>query len=64
VAPDLTHVGSRQMIAANCYKNNDAYLEAWITHAQSLKPQAQMPNFTYFNGEQLTDLVAYLRQLQ
>jgi cytochrome c oxidase subunit 2 len=64
VAPDLTHVGSRQMIAANCYKNNDAYLEAWITHAQSLKPQAQMPNFTYFSGEQLTDLVAYLRQLQ
>lgn len=64
VAPDLTHIGSRQMIAANYYRNNDAYLEAWITHAQSLKPEAEMPNFTLFNGEQLTDLVAYLRQLQ
>jgi cytochrome c oxidase subunit 2 len=64
VAPDLTHIGSRQMIAANYYHNNDAYLEAWITHAQSLKPQSEMPDFTYFTGEKLADLVAYLRQLQ
>jgi cytochrome c oxidase subunit 2 len=64
VAPDLTHIGSRKMIAANVYTNNDAYLEAWITHAQSLKPNAQMPNLTQFTGSQLHDLVAYLRQLQ
>jgi len=64
VAPDLTHIGSRKMIAANVYRNNDAYLEAWITHAQSLKPESQMPNLTQFTGQQLTDLVAYLRQLQ
>ena len=64
VAPDLTHIGSRRMIAANVYQNNDAYLEAWITHAQSLKPGAEMPNLTHFTGQQLADLVAYLRQLQ
>jgi cytochrome c oxidase subunit 2 len=64
VAPDLTHIGSRQYIAANSFPNNDAYLEAWVTHAQSLKPEAQMPDLTQFNGEQLSDLVAYLRQLQ
>jgi cytochrome c oxidase subunit 2 len=64
VAPDLTHIGSREYIAANSYRNNDAYLEAWVTHAQSLKPEAQMPNLTQFSGEQLHDLVAYLRQLQ
>jgi cytochrome c oxidase subunit 2 len=64
VAPDLTHIGSRHYIAANSYPNNDAYLEAWITHAQSLKPEAAMPNLTQFNGQQLRDLVAYLRQLQ
>jgi cytochrome c oxidase subunit 2 len=64
VAPDLTHIGSRQMIAADSYQNNDAYLEAWVTHAQSLKPEAEMPNLTQFSGEQLHDLVAYLRQLQ
>jgi cytochrome c oxidase subunit 2 len=64
VAPDLTHIGSRMMIAANCYQNNDGYLEAWITHAQSLKPESEMPNLTFFSGPQLADLVAYLRQLQ
>lgn len=64
VAPDLTHIGSRAYIAANSYMNNDAYLEAWVTHAQSLKPGAQMPNLTQFSGEQLHELVAYLRQLQ
>ena len=64
VAPDLTHIGSRQMIASNYYKNNDAFLEAWITHAQSLKPEAEMPNLTHFSGKQLADMVAYLRQLQ
>ncbi len=64
VAPDLTHIGSRQMIAANNFPNNDAYLEAWITHAQSLKPEAQMPDLTQFSGVQLQDLVQYLRQLQ
>lgn len=62
--PDLTHVGSRQYLAANTIPNNDAYLEAWITHAQSFKPEAQMPDLTQFDGRQLQGLVAYLRQLQ
>jgi len=64
VAPDLTHIGSRRYIAGNSFPNNDAYLEAWVTHAQSLKPEAQMPDLAQFSGEQLRDLVAYLRQLQ
>jgi cytochrome c oxidase subunit 2 len=64
VAPDLTHIGSRQYIAANSYPNNDAYLEAWVTHAQSLKPEVQMPDLVQFTGSQLQNLVAYLRQLQ
>ena len=64
VAPDLTHIGSRAMIASDVYPNNDAYLEAWINHAQSLKPGCEMPDLTQFSGVQLTQLVAYLRQLK
>lgn len=64
VAPDLTHIGSRMMIASDMYPNNNAYLEAWVTHAQSLKPDCLMPDLPDFSGEQLTDLVAYLRQLR
>lgn len=64
VAPDLTHIGSRRMIASEIYPNTDAYLEAWITHAQSLKPDCLMPDLPKYTGEQTADLVAYLRQLK
>ena len=64
MAPDLTHIGSRKMLASNIFPNNDAYLEAWITNAQSLKPDCLMPSLPDFTGEQISDLVAYLRQLQ
>jgi cytochrome c oxidase subunit 2 len=63
VAPDLTHIASRQNIAGNSFPNNTSYLEAWVTHAQSLKPEALMPDLTQFNGKQLRDLVTYLQQL-
>jgi cytochrome c oxidase subunit 2 len=64
VAPDLTHIGSRRYIAANTYPNNTANLEAWVTHAQSLKRGAEMPNLTAFNGTDLRALVDYLQQLK
>ena len=52
------------MLASAVYPNNKAYLEAWITNAQSLKPECKMPNIDQFSGTQLTQLVSYLRQLQ
>jgi cytochrome c oxidase subunit 2 len=64
VAPDLTHLASRQGIAANTYPNDEADLEAWVTHAQSLKPGSLMPDLTQFNGTDLRALVAYLRGLR
>ncbi|MGC2618389.1 MAG: cytochrome c oxidase subunit II [Acidobacteriaceae bacterium] len=64
VAPDLTHIAGRQMIAGDTYPNNTAYLEAWITHAQSLKPGALMPDLTQYSGVQLQELTAYLQQLK
>lgn len=64
VAPDLTHIGSRLMIASDTLPNSDGYLGGWITHAQSLKPECLMPNLTFYSGPQLQDLIAYLRQLQ
>ncbi len=63
VAPDLTHLASRQMLASDIYPNNTSFLEAWITNAQSLKPACLMPDLPNFSGQQLRDLVAYLQQL-
>lgn len=64
IGPDLTHIASRQGLAANYYPNNPANLAAWVTHAQSMKPGAVMPNVTQFTGTELRALVAYLRQLK
>jgi cytochrome c oxidase subunit 2 len=62
--PDLTHLGSRKEIGSNTFPNNNAYLEGWVTNAQSLKPGCKMPKIVQYNGAQLRSLVAYLRQLQ
>jgi len=64
VGPDLTHVGGRLGIAANTLPNEPGSLEAWVTHAQSLKPNAQMPNITAFEGDQLRAVAEYLRGLK
>lgn len=64
VGPDLTHVASRTMIAGNALPNSHAYLAAWIVRAQSLKPEIEMPNLDQMSGDELTQLVAYLRGLQ
>ena len=64
VGPDLTHIASRQGIASNMLPRTEANLEAWVTHAQSLKPQALMPDVNEFTGQQVRDLVAYLQQLR
>lgn len=64
VGPDLTHLASRMRIAGGALPNNDATLAAWVTHAQSLKPGARMPDLAVFDGEELRDLLAYLRSLE
>jgi cytochrome c oxidase subunit 2 len=64
VGPDLTHVASRRYIAGGFLENNTANLAAWVTHAQSLKPGAGMPDITEFTGSELRALVAYLQILK
>jgi cytochrome c oxidase subunit 2 len=64
IGPDLTHFGSRSRIAGGSLTNDTANLAAWVTHAQSLKPGAQMPNLTQFSGEELLALVKYLQTLR
>jgi cytochrome c oxidase subunit 2 len=64
VGPDLTHFGSRLRLGTNTFPNQRAYLAAWVTHAQSLKPGAVMPNLTAFSGVELNALVHYLEGLR
>ena len=64
VGPDLTHLASRRALAANSFPNTTGYLAGWVTHAQTMKPDAKMPNITAFSGEELRALVAYLEGLK
>jgi len=62
-APDLTHLMSRQRIAAGTLVNGPGTLGAWIEGPQLLKPRTLMPNQN-LTPEQLSDTLAYLETLQ
>jgi cytochrome c oxidase subunit 2 len=64
VGPDLTHLASRQGIAANSFPNSHAYLAAWAVGAQTLKPEVAMPNVNDFDGQELEELVTFLEGLK
>jgi cytochrome c oxidase subunit 2 len=64
VGPDLTHIGSRLRIGTNMFPNQRAYLGAWATHAQSLKPGVVMPNLTALSGIELNALIHFLEGLR
>ena len=61
--PDLTHLASRQTIAAGTLANTEGNLLAWITDPQRIKPGTLMPA-TKLDPSDLRALVAYLRQLK
>jgi cytochrome c oxidase subunit 2 len=62
-APDLTHVGSRQRIAANTLPNTRGHLAGWIVDSQRIKPGSQMPP-NLLPPQDLLDLVSYLETLR
>lgn len=62
-APDLTHMGSRRLIAAGTLKNTTQNTLDWVQHAQQIKPGAMMPSVTLTN-QQADNLSAYLGTLR
>jgi cytochrome c oxidase subunit II len=63
VAPDLTHLASRQSIGAGTLPNTRGNLAGWIANAQSAKPGVNMPAISLESTE-LHALVAYLESLR
>jgi cytochrome c oxidase subunit 2 len=63
VGPDLTHIASRRSLAG-AFPNDESWLRAWVSHAQSLKPGVLMPSLPQFEDGELQALTAYLRSLQ
>jgi cytochrome c oxidase subunit 2 len=62
-APDLTHVASRQTLAAGTLPNEPSALTAWITDPQRIKPGVNMPA-SALRFADMQALVAYLGTLR
>jgi cytochrome c oxidase subunit 2 len=63
VGPDLTHLQTRETIAALAAPNRKADLDRWIEDSQAIKPGNQMPNI-HLSASDLNAIVAYLEQLK
>jgi cytochrome c oxidase subunit 2 len=61
--PDLTHLMSRQTIAAGAAANTPGNLAAWIYNPDSIKPGCKMPSMG-LSTEQANAVAAYLETLR
>jgi cytochrome c oxidase subunit 2 len=61
--PDLTHLMSRQTLAAGTVPNTRSGLSGWIANPQALKPGARMPAAD-LSGPELGRVAAYLETLK
>jgi cytochrome c oxidase subunit II len=63
MGPDLTHIASRNGIAAEMLPNNYGNLAGWILDPQGIKPGSHMAPNT-LSGAELQDLLTYLSTLK
>jgi cytochrome c oxidase subunit 2 len=61
--PDLTHVASRELLAAGTIPNDRAHLRAWLQDPQKIKPGTRMPKLP-LSPRDLDTLVSYLESLK
>ena len=63
IGPNLTHVGSRHMIAAATLENTREHMAQWIRDSQTFKPGNKMPQNNLSDAD-LQALVDYLQSLK
>ena len=63
IGPNLTHVASRQTIAAGTLENTRDHLALWVNNSQRIKPGNHMPTMS-FSDDDLQPLVDYLQTLK
>ena len=63
VGPDLTHVGSRQKLAAGAIPNDFGHMSGWVANSQTIKPGNKMPPQP-LSPHDLRAVVAYLQSLE
>ncbi len=61
--PDLTHLASRNTLAAGTLTNTPEHLAAWVTDPQEVKPGSLMPVLN-LDAQEISALLAYLESLK
>jgi cytochrome c oxidase subunit 2 len=64
LGPDLTHVGSRQWLAAGTLPNEAQARSDWVAHVQRIKPGARMPSYERLAPQELDAISDWLGSLQ
>jgi cytochrome c oxidase subunit 2 len=63
IGPDLSHLASRETIAAGVLDNTPQNLADWLRDPQAIKPGNHMPNFG-LTDPQIEEMVTYLETLK
>lgn len=63
LAPDLTHLMSRKILAGGELPNSIGNLAGWIVNPQDVKPGSRMPAL-YLSGPELQSVVGFLETLK
>jgi cytochrome c oxidase subunit 2 len=63
-APDLTHVASREWIAAGTYRNTREQMIEWIARGDIVKPGRAMPSYRHLDAGTLGAIADYLGGLE
>ena len=63
IAPDLSHIASRETLLSGMMANNKENLKKWLENPQNVKKGSNMPNFL-MSEKEVNELVAYLEQLK
>lgn len=64
VGPDLTHVGSRRLLAAGVLPNTPDGFRRWIADTHAVKPDAVMPEFGMLPDDEVHAIATWLEGLQ
>jgi cytochrome c oxidase subunit 2 len=79
IGPNLTHIGSRNTLAAGLYPNDAKHLAYWLKNSRAMKPGVVMPTLGAgetdpvtkqkvtaggLTDQQIADIVAYLQALK
>jgi len=63
VAPNLTHIASRDVIAGGSLNFTEDDLKAWLANPPAMKPGSYMPNL-HLSSDDIDSLIAYLETLK